>query len=186
MVDVPDMRLRAGKYEQGAGRSLTVKALYALPMTVAKSATRSRRTVCTGWSVPVQHRCLSSCGEQRTSCPPLPLVEMNCLTDRRAMPAGRPTLSISGPIFFDTPLSSKCSDRRDVRTTVVVASAQGSWRSCAWPLQPLGMFELVADHDLAAGMPLMGADRMSRAAPVNGRHIAWSSAASRPQNKLPL
>ncbi len=51
MVDVPDLRRRAGKYEQGAGRSLTVKALYALPMTVAKSATRSRRTGCTGLSI---------------------------------------------------------------------------------------------------------------------------------------
>jgi hypothetical protein len=48
------------------------------------------------------------------------------------------------------------------------------------------MFELVADHDLAAGMPLMGAARMSRAAPVNGRHIAWSSDASLSQNKLLL
>ncbi len=58
----------------------------------------------------VQHRCLSSCGEQRTSCPPLPLVETNCLTDRQAMPVDR----LRSP--FPVPSSSTRLSRRSVPT----------------------------------------------------------------------
>jgi hypothetical protein len=39
---------------------------------------------------------------------------------------------------------------------------------------------------LAAGCRSCGTTRMSRAAPANGRHIAWSSDAALSQNKLPL